>query len=957
EEEEAKKKKAEEEAKKKKAEEEAKKKQEEEEAKKKKAEEEAKKKKKAEEEAKKKQEEEEAKKKKAEEEAKEKKVEEEAKKKQEEEEAKKKKAEEEAKKKKAEEEAKKKKAEEEAKTKQEEEEAKKKKAEEEVKKKQEEEEAKKKKAEVEAKKKKAEEEAKKKQEEEEAKKKKKAEEEAKKKKAEEEAKKQTEIENMSTKMVESVAKKHQEQEVKQEQEEVRTTKKKEKRTLRTKIEEEEMKNVMVEIKKEGPQRGKEEDKLRYEAESSSTLSEGIAHSDAFNNRNAKLLIKIQTLFDNFHQMLLEVKRMFLTNNAGKNLSAELKHVKHSIMSSEELEFCEVEIPLMKLFHTTIVTFIDSLSRVDLYSEQPETWKALEDGVLQVLESFVQLQQRSEHLQGTEWRTVYTLYKTIMVILTDTRQCIYQRRSTQAETELALSKTSVELQLLQKDLEYIRLNAIDRADVASKTVESYFALACKTLTLLHPCVEATMKKPSYSTCANILLQLTIPVHDLVKDLPTGTSWTVECVTPALKHNLRQLYRVVSLMSQQHITRIRNEREVSLVEEIRRHLLSLDRVLKALLDLHSKVEMQRELLDTIRRNLITLKSVMMQVRTDYCLQSLVEKDDQLLSAFEMVVEKLTINPLQLDSVEYLRLLAESLEKYCDIMRRLSNNVTISDWLLRYQLQLLKIFDTIEFCLSEEQFIVIGSKEKYTRTSTQDAIHTVKQMITHYKITSSQQQQVRREQASEPTHIKVIAARQGLTDTSEPVARSVQERSPRRTADVRQQRSDTVRRQATRSPLGMRDDPPRSSSRCSLGALPSKRGPSFAVYLKNVFIERDHSFKLLCVVLDSEIDVRWTKDGSDITQTGRYRMVQKNGLITLQVDHAEYEDTGVYACHVFNNYGQSFNKCTVEVYDTSDDIICSSFSIPHKMVADLFNDGPLPHDNISDVRRTNSSRCDGY
>ncbi|XP_035890611.1 uncharacterized protein LOC118502486 [Anopheles stephensi] len=1011
-EEEAKKKKAEEEAKKKKAEEEAKKKKaQEEEAKKKKAEEEAKKKQ-EEEEAKKKKEKEEAKKK-AEAEAKKKKVEEEAKKKQEEEEAKQK-AEEEAKKKQEEEEAKKKaeveakKKAEEAKKKQEEEETKKKKEEEEASKKKESEEAKKKeeeevkrkKAEAEAKKK-AEDDARKKKEEEEAKKKQEAEE-AKKKKEEEEVKKQKSEAEAKKKQEEEVAKKKVEKEAKKKQEEQETKKKmaeqeaankkaedarkkkeeeeakrkmeedeenrkkKEKRSLRiAKSDIEEEKNAMADIRRNDRQSQQEQTKQitedvavslkRTDALSSQSSrfvrEETVVHSDALSNRNAKLIVKIQTLFDNVHEMLLEIKRMFLTNNAGRNLSSGLKNVKLGMLSSEDLEYCDAEMPIVKLLHNSITTFVDSLSRIDLYSEQPEMWKALEESVLLMVESFAQLQQRSEHLQGTEWRTVFTLYKTVLVLLTETRQCIYQRRSSQAESELALSKTSVELQLLLKDLEYIRLNCTERVDLASKSVESYFALVCKTLTLLHPCVEATLKKPSYSTCVNMLLQLTVPVHDLVKDLPSGTGWTAQCITPALKHNLRQLYRVVSLMSQQHITRVRNEREVSVVEEIKRHLLSLDKVLKVLLDLHSKLEMQKELLDTIRRSLITLKSVMMQVRTDYCLQSLVEKDDQLLAAFEMVIEKLTVNPLQLDSVEYLRLLAESLEKYCDIMRRLSNNVTISDWLLRYQLQLLKIFDTIEFCLSEEQFIVIGSKEKYTRTSTQDAIHAVKQMITHYKITSSQQQQqVRREQTSESSHIKVIAARRGLTEAPEPtMARSVQEGSPRRTPDTRQQRADTIRRHATRSPLGMRDDPPRSSSRCSLGALPSKRGPSFAVYLKNVFIERDHSFKLLCVVLDSEIDVRWTKDGSDITQTGRYRMVQKNGLITLQVDHAEYEDTGVYACHVFNNYGQSFNKCTVEVYDTSDDIICSSFSIPHKMAAvDLFNDGRRPPpDSVSDVR----------
>uniref|UniRef100_A0A182U5V3 Ig-like domain-containing protein n=1 Tax=Anopheles melas TaxID=34690 RepID=A0A182U5V3_9DIPT len=864
------KKKAEEDAKKKKAEDEAKKKKAEEEAKKKKEEEEANEKK-EEEEAKKKKEEEEVKKK-VEEEAKKKKEEEVAKKKEEEEAANKKKEEEAVKKKKEKEEAKKKKEEEDAKNKQDEEAAKKKKEEEEVKKKKEEEDVKKKKAEEESKKK-AEEEARKKKEEEEEAKKKKEEEEAKKKKEEEEAKKKQEEVGVKKKKAEEEAKKKKEEEdAKKKQNEETAKKKKEEEEVKKKKEEEEAKKKKneEEAKKKKEEENAKKKKEEEEARKKKEVEETKKKAEA------------------------EAKRKKEEEDIKKKKEEEEANKKEKTKKKEEEETKEKE----------------EKEKAKQKKAEAETKKQKEED-----EAKKKIQKEENTKKKAEEEKI--------------RKRSKRTEEAEAEAELALSKTSVELQLLQKDLEYIQLNfGSDRVDLTSKTVQSYFVQICKSLTLLHPSVVATVQKPSYATCVNILQQLTIPVHDLVSVLPPSTSaGDAEAFSPALKHNLRQLYRIVSLISQQHLTRVRNEREVTIVEEIKRQLLSLDRLLKALLDLHSKTEQQKDLLEMVRKNLATLKSVMLQVRTTCCLQTLVEKDDQLLGAFELVIERLTVNPLQLDSVEYLRLLAESLERYCDVMRRLGNTGTISDWLLRYQLQLLKIFDTIEFCLSEEQFIVIGSKEKYTRTSTQDAIHAVKQLITHYKIASSQE--VRREQKSEQTHIQLIAARQGLTDEAESVTGGGRERSARRTVDGRQSRADAVRRHATRSPVGQRDDPPRSSSRCSLGALPSKRGPSFAVYLKNVFIERDHSFKLLCVVLDSEIDVRWTKDGSDIAPTRRYHMVQKNGLITLQVDHAEYEDTGVYACHVFNNYGQSFNKCTVEVYDTSDDIICPSFSIPHQMV----------------------------
>ncbi|XP_035782393.1 uncharacterized protein LOC118461311 [Anopheles albimanus] len=167
--------------------------------------------------------------------------------------------------------------------------------------------------------------------------------------------------------------------------------------------------------------------------------------------------------------------------------------------------------------------------------------------------------------------------------------------------------------------------------------------------------------------------------------------------------------------------------------------------------------------------------------------------LLTAFEQVIEKLTTNPLQLDSVDYLRLLGDSLEKFSSIVQRLSANVPISDWLLRYQLQLLKIFDTIEFCLSEEQFIVIGSKEKYCKTSTQESIHAAKQLITHYKI-ASEQGATGKDRVSEQSHIQLLATRQGLIDapSSEP------EKSRRAAPESRHQRAANFRRHATRSPV---------------------------------------------------------------------------------------------------------------------------------------------------------------
>ncbi|XP_058059990.1 plectin-like [Anopheles bellator] len=645
---------------------------------------------------------------------------------------------------------------------------------------------------------------------------------------------------------------------------------------------------------------------------------------------------LNILLTSFQELLLEIKRIFVTEHIRNEFHSVVSNVKSNMMASKQSDLGD-DLSLKKHLHFSIEHLLSILSKHELKLYSSATINIMESSVLQTLDLFEELLRHDNMATSQQFKNIASIHKSIVALLADIRQCIYQKKSATADTDTAACKTVVELQLLQKDIEYIKLNTDVHRDVTSRSIESYFGQVCETLTLLHSSIVATVDKPNYSTSVNLLLPLVPHVHDVVQDLPARSVSGSEIVTPGLRHSLRQLYRVVSSAAQQHSARVRNEREVAIVEEIRRHLLALDRGLKSFLDLCSKTETQKELLETIRKNLNTLKADARNFRAQCPVSALPEKDDLLLAAFELVIERLALNPLQLDSIDYLRLLGDSLAQFSGLMRRLSAGPAVSDWLLRYQLQLLKIFDTIEFCLSEEQFIVIGSKEKYCKTSTQEAIHAAKQLITHYKITSEQNASTRKE-SDQSRHIQ----RQGLTDTvnhtsSSEVRSSSQATAQRAIHEGGQRRPHSQhhlagRHARTRSPLSFTDEypdrTPRSSSRCSLGALPSKRGPSFAVYLKNVFIERDHGFKLLCVVLDAEIDVRWTKDAIELLPSARYRIQQKNGLITLQVEHADYEDSGVYACHVFNNYGQSFNKCTVEVYDTSDDIICPSFSIPRNM-----------------------------
>ncbi|XP_053679640.1 golgin subfamily A member 4-like [Anopheles nili] len=505
-EEDAKKKKEEEEAKLK-AEEEVKKKKAEEEIKKKKAEEEAKKK--AEEEAKKLKEEQEAKKKmKAEEDAKKKKEEEEAKLKAEEE-VKKKKAEEEAKKK-AEEEAKKK-AEEEAKKMKEEQEAKKKKkSEEDAKKKKEEEEAKlkaeeevKKKKAVEEAKKKAEEDAMKLKEEQEAKKKKKEEGEAKKKKEEEEAKLKAEVEVKKKKEEEEDKKKKEEEEAKLKAEEEMKKKKAEKEAKKKAEEENRKKQTEKVIKeKKTTAEARKIKNLEYEIETKKVQNEGrIEPSQEFLQKSSivihsKAYDQFCNLLNNFQAMLLEIKRMFLTNNASRNMISAIGNVKLNLLSQEDLEICMTDVPVVKLLHNSIDIFISTLSSTDMYSSDSGTWNVLEDNLLQLSESLAQVQKKSKLLEKNEWLGVYTIFKSIMNILTEIVQNITHRRTAQSETEHVFNKITVELQLLQKDLEYIQLNFGNRVDLSSKTVSSYYAQICKALSLLHPSVGAIIKKPSF-----------------------------------------------------------------------------------------------------------------------------------------------------------------------------------------------------------------------------------------------------------------------------------------------------------------------------------------------------------------------------------------------------------------------------------------------------------------------------
>lgn len=98
--------------------------------------------------------------------------------------------------------------------------------------------------------------------------------------------------------------------------------------------------------------------------------------------------------------------------------------------------------------------------------------------------------------------------------------------------------------------------------------------------------------------------------------------------------------------------------------------------------------------------------------------------------------------------------------------------------------------------------------------------------------------------------------------------------------------------------------------------KRPISLETHMRNNTIEEGGRAKLILNVLGPINSIIWKKDNVpiDITSNKRYRCVNQDGLISLEIQNATRDDSGFYTCIVSGDRNDVTSNSMLTVYETT-------------------------------------------
>ncbi|CAH1707186.1 unnamed protein product [Chironomus riparius] len=93
--------------------------------------------------------------------------------------------------------------------------------------------------------------------------------------------------------------------------------------------------------------------------------------------------------------------------------------------------------------------------------------------------------------------------------------------------------------------------------------------------------------------------------------------------------------------------------------------------------------------------------------------------------------------------------------------------------------------------------------------------------------------------------------------------------------------------------------------------KRMPIFIARLKNRSAPENSILKLTCAVSEPEVTARWTKNGMILKDTEKYLIENSNGVLSLEIKNACFQDAGEYYCFVSNSCGEIETSAFVTIF----------------------------------------------
>lgn len=94
-------------------------------------------------------------------------------------------------------------------------------------------------------------------------------------------------------------------------------------------------------------------------------------------------------------------------------------------------------------------------------------------------------------------------------------------------------------------------------------------------------------------------------------------------------------------------------------------------------------------------------------------------------------------------------------------------------------------------------------------------------------------------------------------------------------------------------------------------SDKPPRIVSHLKSAFVSDGEAVELSCRIIGSDkFDVIWLHNNKEIKPSKDFQYTNEANIYKLKIAEIFPEDSGVYTCEAFNDAGESFSSCTLNV-----------------------------------------------
>lgn len=110
-----------------------------------------------------------------------------------------------------------------------------------------------------------------------------------------------------------------------------------------------------------------------------------------------------------------------------------------------------------------------------------------------------------------------------------------------------------------------------------------------------------------------------------------------------------------------------------------------------------------------------------------------------------------------------------------------------------------------------------------------------------------------------------------------------------------------------------------------LSGDKPPKIVSHLESRFVKDGEAVTLACRIIGAQkFDVVWLHNNKEIKPSKDFQYTNEANIYKLQIAEIFPEDSGTYTCEAFNDAGESFSTCTINVLVPNEDSKSPTFTI---------------------------------